>query len=194
MDCIKKNPKILFFISVFSVTAAHVFPMQTEVVSMRAAVLDQRELSAEYLLTRDPYIVIASRNVNKQDLAGKTALHHAAKYGYAAFIRNLIYCGGNPTICDFNRIPPLFYAIEHKHLDCIDALTKHIQYVNIIGPGNRTALHLAALMGYAEGIKLLITKGAIINIRDEEGKTPLFYANLCGHKTCVAILLANGAI
>ncbi|MFA6534748.1 MAG: ankyrin repeat domain-containing protein [Candidatus Babeliales bacterium] len=194
MDYIKNPKMLLIFISVFLVTAAHVFPMQTEVVSMRTAVLDQRELSAEYLLTRDPYIIIASRNVNQRDLSGQTALHHAAKNGHAGFIRDLIICGANPTICDFNLIPPLFYAIEHKHLDCIYALTKHTQYVNIIGPGNRTAMHLAALMGYADGIAVLIKKGAFVNIRDEEDKTPLFYANLCGHKTCVAILLANGAI
>ena len=55
-------------------------------------------------------------------------------------------------------------------------------------------MHLAALMGYAKGITVLIQQGADINIQDEEGKTPLFYAKLCGHQTCVEILIANGAI
>lgn len=194
MDCIKKNPKVLFLIYVFSATVAPVFSMQTEVVSMQTTAVKPSELNAKYLLTRDPYIIIASRNVNQRDISGQTALHHAAKCGHAGFIRDLIICGANPTICDFNLIPPLFYAVEHKHLDCIYALTKNTKYVNIIGPGNRTALHLAALMGYAEGIALLIKKGARLNIRDEEGKTPLFYAKFCGHKTCVEILIANGAI
>lgn len=191
MDYIK-NPRVFLFFSIF--TVVRIFSMQTEVESMQAAVFNPRELSAECLLTRNPYIIIASSNPNQQDLSGKTALHHAAKSGRAGFIRELLICGANPTICDFNRIPPLFYAIEHKHWECIYALTENSKYANIIGPGNRTALHLAALMGYAKGITVLIQQGADINIQDEEGKTPLFYAKLCGHQTCVEILIASGAI
>ena len=99
---------MLLIFSIFAVTSARVFSMQT-------AALDQRELSAEYLLPQEPYIIIASRNVTQRDRSGQTALHHAAKNGHAGFIRDLIICGANPIICDFNRIPPLFYAIEHKH-------------------------------------------------------------------------------
>ncbi len=181
MKC-KKNPKVLLFFFVFSITFVRIFSMQTKVESMRAAAFNPRELSAECL-----FYIISSSNPNQQDISGKTALHHAARSGRAGFIRELLLCGANPTICDFNRIPPLFYAIEHKHWECIYALTQ-------IGPGQRTALHLAALMGYAKGISVLIQQGADINIQDEEGKTPLFYAKLCGHQTCVEILIANGAV
>ena len=45
----------------------------------------------------------------------------------------------------------------------------------------RTALHLAALTGYSEIVKLLLDRGASIDATDRTGETALHAAALYGH-------------
>jgi ankyrin repeat protein len=54
---------------------------------------------------------------------------------------------------------------------------------------NKTPLHIAASNGCIELTKLLIEKGAAINVKDKNGNTPLIYATFETGK----ILLKNGA-
>ncbi len=51
-------------------------------------------------------------------------------------------------------------------------------------------LHIAATKEIAE---LLISKGADVNAKNENGQTPLFDAAVAGHKEIVELLIANGA-
>jgi len=54
-------------------------------------------------------------------------------------------------------------------------------------------LHEAARGGYPEIVKLLLEKGAQVNIRNEGGATPLHYAARNGNIEVMEILLENGA-
>ena len=45
--------------------------------------------------------------------------------------------------------------------------------VNLVGPGGRTALHLAVRGGRADLVSLLVRHGADAGVRDEEGNTPM---------------------
>lgn len=195
----KKFFKILFFISIFSVTATPVCScMLTET---------KNTLTKEDLLKCDPYIIIANRDVNGQDEKGQTVLHHAAIEGHAGFIAQLLERDADPQICDYKGMIPLFYAIIGEHYDCVKELTSGENYANIMGPNYTTALHLAALRGYAAAVKILIERGADVNARDGNGQTPLFYAksgrlqastgshskNTGLHDICLQILLAYGA-
>jgi len=54
-------------------------------------------------------------------------------------------------------------------------------------------LHHAAANGEIEQVKLLISQGADVNVKDSAGQTPLNYAARKGHKEIVELLLANGA-
>eukprot|EP00029_Vermamoeba_vermiformis_P014865 TRINITY_DN9983_c0_g1_i1.p1 TRINITY_DN9983_c0_g1~~TRINITY_DN9983_c0_g1_i1.p1 ORF type:complete len:130 (+),score=44.47 TRINITY_DN9983_c0_g1_i1:73-462(+) len=57
----------------------------------------------------------------------------------------------------------------------------------------RTPLHYAADFGQVEVIKLLLTKGAKIEVKDGFGITPLLAAVYEGHEDAVAFLLSKGA-
>jgi ankyrin repeat protein len=184
----KTNFKILFLFSIFSITEVSVFSM------------DSCVLTEDDLLSRDPYIIIANRDVNWCDKNGQTALHYAAIEDHADFIIQLLERDADPQICDSKGMIPLFHAIIGEHYDCIDILTPDENYANITGPNRTTALHLAALRGYTQGVKILIEKGAVVNARDDNGKTPLYYAEFGKqradtgkHSECIKILRANGA-
>jgi ankyrin repeat protein len=56
-----------------------------------------------------------------------------------------------------------------------------------------TALHMAAYNGHSHTVKLLIKKGATIDCRDHEGKTPLYHASTGPFAETVAILCEAGA-
>ena len=58
----------------------------------------------------------------------------------------------------------------------------------------RDKLHGAALMGYTETAELLISKGANVNAKDDDGWTPLHYAVREGHTKIIELLKKNGAV
>ncbi len=54
-------------------------------------------------------------------------------------------------------------------------------------------LHQAAAVGEIEQVKLLISEGADVNVKNNDGQTQLHYAASKGHKEIVELLLAHGA-
>jgi ankyrin repeat protein len=57
----------------------------------------------------------------------------------------------------------------------------------------RTPLHTSAAYGRVGIVKLLLEKGADVNIRNDGGETPLHYATGCGNIEVMKVLLENGA-
>lgn len=53
----------------------------------------------------------------------------------------------------------------------------------------QTLLHLATLKNYSLLIKFLITHGCKIDIKDNQGLTPLFIASMCGHRELIKIFI-----
>ncbi len=59
--------------------------------------------------------------------------------------------------------------------------------------GDNAGLHWAARLGLTEMARLLIDNGADVNIRNDEGYTPLHWAAGEGQKELVVILIVHGA-
>jgi len=64
--------------------------------------------------------------------------------------------------------------------------------VNAVNTSQSTALHTAAIKGYAEIVGILISEGANVNIVDMEGSTALHDAAFKGHKEIASLLLKAG--
>jgi len=56
-----------------------------------------------------------------------------------------------------------------------------------------SSLHQACILGHLEVVKLLLNKGADVNIQDDLGVTPLHHACYKGHIVIVQVLLDFGA-
>jgi ankyrin repeat protein len=66
--------------------------------------------------------------------------------------------------------------------------------INAANPAGDTAMHIAALQGYGEVVKLLASQGADLNVRNAKGLTPLgSVATRAGRKSMVDLLRSLGA-
>lgn len=68
-------------------------------------------------------------------------------------------------------------------LDCDSEVTQ----------GITTSLHMAVDYGFFSLVKLLVDKGVDLNQRDQDGKTPLWYAIKNEHPVVVDFLQKQGA-
>lgn len=61
------------------------------------------------------------------------------------------------------------------------------------GAGGDTALHVVALWGDPQEVRLLLDAGAFVDEPGDLGRTPLYYALLQGHSAVAELLLEMGA-
>lgn len=72
---------------------------------------------------------------------------------------------------------PLHYCVENSNTNCAEAILKIApELVNAQDENGYCPLHLAVIAGNKPLIKLLIAKGADINMRDNEGHSAVHWA------------------
>lgn len=90
------------------------------------------------------------------------------------------------------------YIKEGNHslvLNCLETLDKNKlkTCINELDEEGLGLVHWASDRGSPDILKLLIEKGADVNLPDCDEQTPLHYAASCGHVNCVKLLLDKGA-
>ena len=60
-------------------------------------------------------------------------------------------------------------------------------------PTSNVSMHEAALNGQLEMVKDLLGKGLNVNLKDQDGRTPLMYASFNGYVEIIQLLIDNGA-
>lgn len=112
---------------------------------------------------------------NLQDSHGWTALHHAVYKDDLHAIPLLLTSGLDTlqiNIQDHEGDSALHWAWSVKTLSCL--LQQPGIDLNIQNHEGQTAVHkLARLKGYPEELGLLLKAGALVNIQDNNGKTPI---------------------
>ncbi|KAH7930750.1 ankyrin [Leucogyrophana mollusca] len=103
-------------------------------------------------------------------------------------------------LADFKPPLPNSYAPGPSDLDLMGAALRmarlyYDRYDWILDWSNvqgRTALHLAALKGNEELVRMLCDLGADFDLSDNKGNTPLHYASAWGHIPIVHLLIERG--
>jgi ankyrin repeat protein len=118
-------------------------------------------------------------NVNAKDGDGRTALTEAAFWGHADIVKLLLDKGADVFAKKNDGATPSTMAAGHPEI--AEMIRREIQLLDVAGKGeNKT-------------VKELLDKGAYVNVRDPEGRTPLTEAAWNNHVETVKLLLEKGA-
>jgi ankyrin repeat protein len=122
---------------------------------------------------------------------GATPLLRAAKAGDVDVVKLLLGHGALPDLPNFNGDTPLMAAVgkgwinaptrgafytEEQALEVYGLLRSAGADVNAHTHVDETPLHSAALRGWNEIVKRLVTDGAVVDAKDRDGLTPLDFA------------------
>ncbi|XP_023246750.1 transient receptor potential channel pyrexia-like [Copidosoma floridanum] len=127
-----------------------------------------------------------------------TPLHCAAAAGNADTVRCLLKAGADINI-GLSGKSPLYYAVQNagqnKDVSCVRILLEAGASPNNPQVYTETPLHVAASLGLAECIELLLKYGADVRVQfGNERSTPLHLAAEEGNLECTRLLLQAGAI
>jgi ankyrin repeat protein len=93
------------------------------------------------------------------------------------------------AILDGGKVEP-----DSQVFEAVTAAIELGSDINAANPVGDTAVHIAAVQGYGEVVKLLASKGADLNARNAKGLTPLAVASgRAGRKSMVDLLRSLGA-
>ncbi|XP_052794367.1 osteoclast-stimulating factor 1-like [Mya arenaria] len=100
-------------------------------------------------------------------------LHDAAKRGNMPFLQECLQNQVSVNSLDKAGATPLHWAAHGGHIDCMKALLAvpncQVSTQNKLGD---TPIHSAAWRGHAEAVELLLEKGAVVNLHNQDGKLP----------------------
>ena len=128
------------------------------------------------------------KGVDEPDHYGHTPLMIASKYGKGDVVHLLLNRKADvnaEAVIERVARSPLKFAIGNFYLSVIKQLVEGGAYVNRKVGGDGTALHQAAQLGWVEATTFLLEAGADKGLRDSNGHTAAFLAemehSLCSH-------------
>ena len=139
-------------------------------------------------------LIAAGADVEAQDEAALTPLVTAALAGHRQIVNLLIDKGADPAGRDGSGFTALHAAAHAGHLDIVKLLLQ--RGVDINDQENEpkiTPLHAAAERDRRDVAAALLAAGADMEIRADDGKTPIFMVTLKAHTEMVRLLRDHGA-
>ncbi len=138
--------------------------------------------------------------IDQQDKDNETALHIAARCGRQQLTRILLEKGANICLKNSSNESPFDLAIRRNHPEIATLIVKKLPkddpYINDPDPNqnNNTLLHKAISTENSELIEALLEKGAKVDSRDGEGKTPFDLTIGLGKAALFKIFLEKGNV
>ncbi|MEI0699376.1 ankyrin repeat domain-containing protein [Brachyspira intermedia] len=126
---------------------------------------------------------------------GTTPLQYAIFKGNTNAVNLLIENGADMIKKDYNGYCSLFYASAFSAPDMIHfLLSKDSSLTKEKSLSGRTVMHFAAMYGNNSAISYYLSNTFLsINAQDNDGNTPLHYANEKGYATTIELLIKSGA-
>ncbi|KAK6591799.1 HET domain protein [Botrytis cinerea] len=117
--------------------------------------------------------------------------YNASKYGEKKKIQSLLKRGVEPDLPNPRKVTPLWIATRNGHIEVVRLLleTKSVN-VNVRSVEGRSPIFWAAVCGYEEIVKLLLSAGADPTFVDTDGDTALLISKRYGHRKIVDMLSA----
>ncbi|XP_072983338.1 E3 ubiquitin-protein ligase XB3-like [Typha latifolia] len=136
-----------------------------------------------------------------------SALHIGAANGQIEVVSAILDGPVHPDVVNRHKQTPLMLAAMHGKIECVQKLLEAganiLMFDSLHG---RTCLHHAAYYGHLDCLKSILSAAQstsvadswgftrFVNVRDDNGATPLHLAARQGRPDCVHILLDSGAI
>ena len=145
--------------------------------------------TALHLAVLEGHLEIANLLLNHNFSSKKTAvfespvLHYAANEGNKDFIAPLIKAEADPEAQNTHKHRALHFAARKGHVGFVEQLFMRVPDLEVDpqDTDGKTPLHLAAIAGHLETIRVLQAKGAEQNVEDNSKNLPIHYAAWDGH-------------
>jgi len=126
---------------------------------------------------------------------GWTPLHEASEHGHADSVHLLLSRGAKHGAKNSDGYTPLTLAARQGHVNVADELLDFGRAdVNAPGISGWTALEEASLHGRLEFVKLLLSKGAIVDMVDFGGGSAIGHAIKYGHEEILELLRMHSSL
>lgn len=125
-------------------------------------------------------------NAVTNSMHGIPFLHYYSRIGQLAVMKFLISKGANPNLYDMDGMSPIHYASLEGRQKAVELLLTSGANINSASLQTSKSLYreqfgstpliMATTMGYFDLVKFLVTQGAKLEAKDQQGRTPLFIA------------------
>lgn len=141
-------------------------------------------------------LVDADAELDTLSLRGDSALGLACQFGHLRAVQSLLDADARVDLTDNDGRTILMLAARDGHQRVVSELLARptmAMILNMVHHDGASALSYACRDGYHEVASELIKKGAVTEVADREGRTPLFWAAVNAHPKVVRTLLRAGA-
>ena len=138
-------------------------------------------------------LIDAGADIEAKSKDGRSPLLLASIAGHLDIVKMLVEAGAGVCVSDSQRYTCLIMASASGHTETVRYLVglKDVD-VNHTNCGH-TALHFAVMRNHPGVVEVLFEAGADIEVKDEEGSSPLLLACTTGHLDIVKMLVEAGA-